>query len=187
MYFDERRTHFLQDRLQRRLKECHARFLLQLLPPADQPRRQGRTGAAAGKSYGQRNQFLPQQGATRSVPQAHAGRSASPQAGAAGLLAAHLERGLLDRAGTLHPGHAGGRRAGLLLPAQSAAVDMPSPKPLIPPPWKVEILASDISYSVLRAGQEGTYTETPDGERWTTATACATSTRPATATRSRRR
>src|SRR5207245_7254078 len=23
MYFDERRTHFLQDRLQRRLKECH--------------------------------------------------------------------------------------------------------------------------------------------------------------------
>jgi chemotaxis protein methyltransferase CheR len=33
------------------------------------------------------------------------------------------------------------------------------PKPLIPPPWKVEILASDISYSVLRAGQEGIYTE----------------------------
>jgi chemotaxis protein methyltransferase CheR len=37
--------------------------------------------------------------------------------------------------------------------------EMPSPKPLIPPPWKVEILASDISYSVLRAGQEGTYTD----------------------------
>ena len=36
---------------------------------------------------------------------------------------------------------------------------MPSPKPLIPPPWKVEILASDISYSVLRAGQEGLYSE----------------------------
>jgi len=35
--------------------------------------------------------------------------------------------------------------------------DMPSPKPLIPPPWKVEILASDINYSVLRAGQEGIY------------------------------
>ena len=33
------------------------------------------------------------------------------------------------------------------------------PKPLIPPPWKVEILASDISYSVLRAGQEGIYNE----------------------------
>jgi chemotaxis protein methyltransferase CheR len=34
-----------------------------------------------------------------------------------------------------------------------------SPKPLIPHPWKVEILASDISYPVLRAAQEGAYTE----------------------------
>jgi chemotaxis protein methyltransferase CheR len=30
---------------------------------------------------------------------------------------------------------------------------------LVPPPWKLEILASDISYSVLRAGQEGIYSE----------------------------
>ena len=37
--------------------------------------------------------------------------------------------------------------------------DMPSPKPLIPPPWKLEIVASDISYASLRAGQEGQYTE----------------------------
>jgi chemotaxis protein methyltransferase CheR len=37
--------------------------------------------------------------------------------------------------------------------------EMPSPKPLIPPPWKVEVMASDISYSVLRAAQEGAYTE----------------------------
>jgi len=37
--------------------------------------------------------------------------------------------------------------------------ETPFPKPLIPPPWKLEILASDISYSVLRAGQEGTYSE----------------------------
>ena len=36
---------------------------------------------------------------------------------------------------------------------------MPSPKPLIPPPWKLEIVASDISYASLRAGQEGLYTE----------------------------
>ena len=38
-------------------------------------------------------------------------------------------------------------------------LELPVPKPLIPPPWRVEILASDISYSVLRAGQEGTYSE----------------------------
>jgi len=33
------------------------------------------------------------------------------------------------------------------------------PKPLVPPPWKVEILASDINYSVLRAGQEAIYSD----------------------------
>jgi len=33
------------------------------------------------------------------------------------------------------------------------------PKPLVPPPWRVEIPASDINYSVLRAGQEGIYSE----------------------------
>ena len=33
------------------------------------------------------------------------------------------------------------------------------PKPLVPSPWCVEIPASDISYSVLRAGQEGIYNE----------------------------
>src|SRR5579862_7832925 len=38
-------------------------------------------------------------------------------------------------------------------------VELPLPKPLVPPPWRVEILASDISYSVLRAGQDATYSE----------------------------
>src|SRR5205807_1410657 len=33
------------------------------------------------------------------------------------------------------------------------------PRPLVPPPWKVEVMASDISYSVLRAGQEASYNE----------------------------
>ena len=40
-----------------------------------------------------------------------------------------------------------------------AGLRFASPKPLIPAPWKVEILASDINYSVLRAGQEGIYSE----------------------------
>jgi chemotaxis protein methyltransferase CheR len=38
--------------------------------------------------------------------------------------------------------------------------EMPTPKPLIPPPWKVEILASDINYSALLTAQQGIYTET---------------------------
>jgi chemotaxis protein methyltransferase CheR len=37
--------------------------------------------------------------------------------------------------------------------------EMPSPKPLIPPPWKVEIIASDINYSALLTAQQGVYTE----------------------------
>jgi chemotaxis protein methyltransferase CheR len=37
--------------------------------------------------------------------------------------------------------------------------EMPLPKPMVPPPWKVEILASDISYSVLRIAQEGIFPE----------------------------
>jgi len=37
--------------------------------------------------------------------------------------------------------------------------DMPTPKPLIPPPWKVEIVASDINYSALLTAQQGIYTE----------------------------
>jgi chemotaxis protein methyltransferase CheR len=35
----------------------------------------------------------------------------------------------------------------------------PSPKPLVPSPWQLEIVASDISYGALRAAQEGAYTD----------------------------
>ena len=41
--------------------------------------------------------------------------------------------------------------------------EMPTPKPLIPPPWKVEIVASDISYSALLTAQQGIYTESANG------------------------
>ncbi|HTZ97406.1 MAG TPA: CheR family methyltransferase [Terriglobales bacterium] len=38
--------------------------------------------------------------------------------------------------------------------------EIPSPKPMVAVPWRMEILASDISYAVLQAGQEGIYSET---------------------------
>lgn len=38
--------------------------------------------------------------------------------------------------------------------------EMPTPKPLVPPPWKLEVLASDISYTALRSAQDGVYTDT---------------------------
>jgi chemotaxis protein methyltransferase CheR len=37
--------------------------------------------------------------------------------------------------------------------------DMPATKPIVPPPWKVEIIASDISYAALLAAGQGIYTE----------------------------
>ena len=35
------------------------------------------------------------------------------------------------------------------------SIEMPSPKPIVPPPWKVEVLASDMSYSGLPDGPAG--------------------------------
>ena len=47
MYFDERRTHFLRDRLQRRLKACQIDSFYSYYRLADQPRRKKRTDRAA--------------------------------------------------------------------------------------------------------------------------------------------
>jgi len=38
--------------------------------------------------------------------------------------------------------------------------ETPTPKPLVPPPWKLEVLASDISYTALRTAQDGVYSDT---------------------------
>jgi chemotaxis protein methyltransferase CheR len=40
-----------------------------------------------------------------------------------------------------------------------SSAEMEWPRPLISPPWRVEIPASDINYTVLRAAQEGIYNE----------------------------
>jgi chemotaxis protein methyltransferase CheR len=37
--------------------------------------------------------------------------------------------------------------------------ETPTPKPLVPPPWKLEVLASDISYTALRTAQDGVYSD----------------------------
>ena len=159
MYFDERRAHFLQDRLQRRLKECRLDSFLQLLPAADQPRARTNSRSCSkispstkpASSATSRNSNCSRKTFWKNC--CTASRSAAIVRCASGARDAR-------------PARKPTRMAMLVADALAyyylrnpLPFEMPSPKPLIPPPWKVEILASDISYSVLRAGQEGTYSE----------------------------
>ena len=166
MFFDERRMHFLQDRLQRRLKVCQLDSFYGYYLLAHQPR--GQTGANARCSKILRS--------TRPASFAYAHNSIcfkkvvleellKTQAGAAGLVAAYLERGCST-------GQEPYTLAILICDALAyyylrnpLPFDMPTPKPLIPPPWKVEILASDINYSALLTAQQGIYTEDTNGDR----------------------
>ncbi len=159
MHFDERRTHFLQDRLQRRLRECrldsfysYYRLLIS---------REGKHELARLLE----NLTVNETSFFRNKAQLDLFHKH--------LLDEILRRKQAHRDCTLRLWSAGcstGQEPYTLamLVADGLAyyylrnplpMEMPSPKPLIPHPWKVEILASDISYSVLRAGQEGSYNQ----------------------------
>ncbi len=159
MYFDERRSHFLEDRLQRRLKACgmdsfysYYRLLTS---------HEGRTELAALLE----NLTVNETSFFRNKPQLELFHKT--------ILEEVLRRKQERRDWTLRAWSAGcstGQEPYTLAMLISDALayyylrnplpfEMPSPKPLIPPPWRVEILASDISYSALRAGQEGVYAE----------------------------
>ncbi len=159
MHFDERRAPFLQDRLQRRLKECqldsfYSYYRLLISDQGKQELAQLLENLTVNETSFFRNK------AQLDLFQKYIFED---------LLRRKQER----RDYSLRIWSAGcstGQEAYTLamLMADGLAYyymrnplpfDMPTPKPLIPPPWRVEILASDISYSVLRTGQEGIYTE----------------------------
>jgi chemotaxis protein methyltransferase CheR len=158
MYFDERRTHFLEDRLQRRLKECrldsfynYYRLLL-----SDQGK--GELSRLVEDLTVNETSFFRNQAQLE-------------------LFHKHVLEELLrvkpeKRDFTLKIWSAGcstGQEPytiGMLVADALAYYDLRHsnghiqlPKPLVPSPWRVEILASDISYSVLRAAQDATYNE----------------------------
>jgi chemotaxis protein methyltransferase CheR len=159
MHFDERRTHFLQDRLSRRLKECqldsfysYYRLLI----------------SEAGK------QELARLLENLTVNETNFFRNKAQMELFHKYILDDLFRYKQSRRDYSLRIWSAGCSTGqepytiAMLVADGLAyyylrnplpVEMPTPKPLIPPPWKVEILASDISYSVLRAGQEATYSE----------------------------
>ena len=159
MFFDERRAHFLQDRLLRRLRACRLESFYSYYRLLTS--REGRTELAALLE----NLTIHETSFFRNKPQLDLFHKTA--------LEELLRRKHSARDWNLRLWSAGcstGQEpytiAMLLCDAlayftlrNAPARNLPFPKPLIPPPWKVEILASDISYAALRTAQEGNYTE----------------------------
>ena len=175
MFFDERRSQFLQDRLQRRLKACqmdsfYSYYLL--LTSA-----QGKKELSALLE----NLTVNETSFFRIRPQLDLFKKK--------VLEELLRRKQERRDWSLRVWSAGcstGQEPYTLaiLICDTLAYyylrnplpfEMPTPKPLIPPPWKVEILASDINYSALLTAQQGIYTERK-WKAWTTRCGCDIST-----------
>jgi chemotaxis protein methyltransferase CheR len=159
MHFDSRRAHFLQDRLQRRLKECQVdsfysyyRLLISNEGKAELARLLENLTVNETSFFRNKAQLdlfhkhvLDQLLRHKQEKRDFSLRlwSAGCSTGQEPYTMAMLVADALSYHCLRNP----------------SGYESSSPKPLIPPPWKVEILASDISYSVLRAGQEGIYTE----------------------------
>jgi chemotaxis protein methyltransferase CheR len=159
MHFDDRRTPFLQDRVLRRLKECgidsfYSYYRLLISQQGKQELAQLLENLTVNETSFFRNKAqldLFQNDALEDVVQRKIERrdynlriwSAGCSTGQEPYTIVMLVADALAYFALRNP-----------IPAQPAL-----PKPLIPSPWRLEILASDISYSVLRAAQEASYTE----------------------------
>jgi len=159
MYFDARRAHFLQDRLHRRLRECridtfYNYYRLLISAEGKDELAQLLENLTVNETSFFRNKAqldLFHKGILDEIirrKQASGDRylriwSAGCSTGQEPFTIAMLVADALayHQLRTQH------------------AQDTNWPKPMIPPPWRVEIPASDINYTVLRAGQEGIYNE----------------------------
>jgi len=159
LFFDERRSHFLKDRLQRRLKACQLDSFYSYYRLLTS--REGKNELALLLE----NLTVNETSFFRNRPQLELLQKT--------VLEDLLHRKQERRDFTLRiwsAGCASGQEpyTVAILVADALAsyyllhplpFETPNPKPIIPPPWKVEIVASDISYSSLRIGQEGIYNE----------------------------
>jgi chemotaxis protein methyltransferase CheR len=159
MYFDERRAHFLHDRLQRRLRATGLDSFYAYYRLLTSPQGKGELNSLLENLTVNETSFF------RNKPQLELFQK--------NTLEEILHRKQARRDFSLKIWSAGcstGQEPYTIAMQVADALayyylrnplpfEMPSPKPLIPPPWKVEILASDINYSVLRAAQEAMYPE----------------------------
>ena len=159
MYFDARRTHFLQDRLQRRLRECRLDSFYsyyRLLISAEGREELSRLleNLTVNETSFFRNkaqlELFHKHILDEIIRQKEQNREYQIRIWSAGCSTGqepYTIAMLLADALAYHQ---------LRMPYPG---DNNWPKPLVPFPWRVEIPASDINYSVLRAGQEGIYNE----------------------------
>jgi chemotaxis protein methyltransferase CheR len=159
MHFDDRRTPFLQDRLQRRLKECQLdSFYSYYRLLISQPGKQELTCLVENLTVNETSFFrnkaqldLFQHDVIDDMVRSKQERedyslriwSAGCSTGQEPYTLAMLVADALSYHHLRTP----------------RAFESPFPKPLVPAPWRVEFLSSDINYSVLRAAQEGSYVE----------------------------
>ena len=159
MYFDERRTHFLRDRLQRRLKACNLDSFYSYYRLLTS--REGKLELNALLE----NLTVNETSFYRVRPQLELFQKR--------ILETILHKKQERRDWTVRIWSAGcstGQEPYTLAMLVCDALayyylrnplpfEMPVPKPLVPPPWKVEIVASDINYSALLTAGQGIYTE----------------------------
>ena len=159
MFFDERRIQFLRDRVQRRLKVVQADSFYSYYRVLTS--REGKSELAALLE----NLTINETSFFRTKPQLELFQKS--------ILEQILNRKQASRDWSFRIWSAGcstGQEpytlAMLLCDALSyyslrnpSPVEMPTPKPIVPPPWKVEVLASDMSYSGLVTAQQGVYNE----------------------------
>jgi len=159
MHFDERRTHFLQDRLQRRLKECqldsfYSYYRLLISHAGKEELARLLENLTINETSFFRNK------AQLELFQKHILEELVQKKHAAGD---HLIRIWSAGCSTGQEPYTIAMQVADVLAyfnlRNPLPYETPSPKPLIAPPWRVEVLASDISYSALRAGQQGVYSE----------------------------
>ena len=159
MFFDARRAHFLQDRLQRRLRECrmdsfYNYYRLLMSPEGRQELMKLVENLTVNETSFFRNKaqlelfhkhILEEIITKKQQTGEHQIRiwSAGCSTGQEPYTIAMLIADALAYHQLRMPG----------------AGQIEWPRPLISPPWRVEIPASDINYTVLRAAQEGIYNE----------------------------
>jgi len=160
MHFDARRAHFLQDRLQRRLRECqldsfYSYYRLLISREGKEELSKLLENLTVNETSFFRNKaqldLFHKHVLDEMLREKQESRLLNIRIWSAGCSTGQEPYTIAMLVADALSYHC------LRTPCSAA---LPFPKPLIPPPWKVEILASDISYSVLRAGQEGLYGET---------------------------